>query len=343
MSRLPEQYVDLLDEDRFCSACGGNLRGCAIVREAHYDMHVVRCPDCGHLAHVERRPLTRTGQRWAGLTVAFWLLGLLALWTGTNAGLYAITIGVVDESQWQLAQRIRALYEDWHPEDAGGTFETSVQFTPAGPAASTTPTGPPAPPVPVAPGATGAGQTPSVQVFPAGPGRQVVIRQQDEALRSRFGRWWSQQDPKAVLAQAGGYGEVIAWRDMWPWLLLGFIPLCFGFAWSTMLLNVSRRRLLLAWPFVAVWYIIAAALTVPARALIPVESPGLAAICLLTPVLVPIIAAYALGALLVGLLVGRGVMRGAMRLVLSPRACSALAFFWHIDGKRPPRVRALAG
>ena len=59
---------------------------------------------------------------------------------------------------------------------------------------------------------------------------------------------------------------------------------------------------------------------------------------LLAPTVVPVCAAYLGGLLLVGLLTGRTVLRWVARLLLSPRACSALAQLWLADGKAPPRV-----
>ena len=101
MSSLPDQFVNVIREDRFCKACGENLRGSYIVREPHYQMLTTRCPTCGQVQSVqETRKLSRTGQRWTGLAVAFWFIALLTLWFGGTASMIGITVGVVEEARF---------------------------------------------------------------------------------------------------------------------------------------------------------------------------------------------------------------------------------------------------
>lgn len=335
MTGLPEQFVDVVNEDRFCNSCGENLRNAFIEREPHYGMHLVTCPQCGTPEQVERRPLARTGQRWAGLALAMWFIALLGLWAGTNFALMGMSLGVAEESRWMLAEYIEQAYENDHPEDSGGSYRTSVQFVQRNMPGLPTPTGQPSTT------SSTAGQNPSVQVFPAGPGRQLVVTQQDDDLRSRFSRWWLQQDPKAILGQSGGFRDTIPWEDLRPWTLLGFVPLCFGFIWSIVLLNLPRRRLPIAFPVVIIWSLLGLLVMLLKIPHIPANSPFAASMMLIMPMLLPVLAVYFGGLLLVGLLVGRTLARGFVRLALPPASCSRFAQLWLADGKAPPRVMRL--
>ena len=49
-SRTTLPRLGVITGDRSCHACGFNLRGQPIVREQHYDMVMVRCPECAAVA-----------------------------------------------------------------------------------------------------------------------------------------------------------------------------------------------------------------------------------------------------------------------------------------------------
>lgn len=69
----------VLAGDRACIACGFNLSGQTIVKEPHYGMFIVRCPECGVAASLQEYPLLG---KWAGrlgaALVGVWVLGVLA-------------------------------------------------------------------------------------------------------------------------------------------------------------------------------------------------------------------------------------------------------------------------
>lgn len=71
--------VGVIRGDRLCIRCGFNLHGQQIVREEHYDMLAVRCPECSTVASLQEYPTLGTWTRrfWAVLALA-WLVLLLA-------------------------------------------------------------------------------------------------------------------------------------------------------------------------------------------------------------------------------------------------------------------------
>lgn len=67
-----------LVEDRACIRCGFNLSGQPLVREPHYQLTIVRCPECSTVAGLQEYPvLGKWAGRWAALLAAVWFLVLL--------------------------------------------------------------------------------------------------------------------------------------------------------------------------------------------------------------------------------------------------------------------------
>lgn len=58
-----EQRLGVLSADRPCAGCGFNLHGATIVREPHYRLICVRCPECGTVAALQEYPAIAA---WAG-------------------------------------------------------------------------------------------------------------------------------------------------------------------------------------------------------------------------------------------------------------------------------------
>jgi hypothetical protein len=55
-NELPTQgdvRISTLIGDRLCIKCGYNLVGQPIMRETHYDMLILRCPECATVASVQ--------------------------------------------------------------------------------------------------------------------------------------------------------------------------------------------------------------------------------------------------------------------------------------------------
>ena len=307
MRKVKSQLVDTIREDRFCTSCNANLYGTPVYREMHYDMLLVTCPECGASMPVQDIPrLRRTGQRWAGLTLAVWMVLMAWLWLGGSGMLAAMSMGVTEDACYELGKFIETKYQEAFPEDQEVNYNTSVIVIPV-----------------------------------AGPqGVKVIINQQDDDLRDRFARWWQIQDHQALFAEAGGLSGAIPWLKLWPWALLGFIPFGFGAIWSVCMLHLSRKKMMIAWPVICMWAFLICGAMIVIWKVVPPVSPTRSARVLAGPWLLPVIMAYFSLLLFAGLLWGRTIVRWIVKLTMSPKATSKLARLWQTDGLRPPKVRA---
>ncbi len=108
-----EERVSLLVGDRLCIGCGYNLTGQPVVREAHYRMLIVRCPECGMVACLQEYPvLGRWAGRWAALLAALWLIVVLAMLIGSGGLLVAMASGVGASAAAPWAEAIAARHLD---------------------------------------------------------------------------------------------------------------------------------------------------------------------------------------------------------------------------------------
>lgn len=109
-----DERIDVLSGDRCCAGCGFNLYGQYIVREPHYGMLVVRCPECGLPAALQEYPaLARSaGRLRAALAGAFLLLvlGGLAL---TGAAMYGMASVATAAVLRPYHQRTMQAWTNW--------------------------------------------------------------------------------------------------------------------------------------------------------------------------------------------------------------------------------------
>jgi len=110
----PTQRVALLTGDRLCAACGFNLHGQSIVREPHYGMLIVRCPECSSVAALQEYPtLGRWAGRWAGVLAGLWLLVLLGAWAASAGIISASSYAVSESFTRPAALRIAGAFVEW--------------------------------------------------------------------------------------------------------------------------------------------------------------------------------------------------------------------------------------
>lgn len=106
-----EERLDVLTGDRCCAGCGFNLAGQTIVREAHYGLLMVRCPECGVVAALQEYPaLSRVAGRLRMLVAAIWALILVGGMAATGAIVYGFA--------WATAEMVvspytRAIHTSW--------------------------------------------------------------------------------------------------------------------------------------------------------------------------------------------------------------------------------------
>jgi len=98
--------------DRPCARCGFNLFGQPIVREPHYNLTAARCPECGQLAALQEYPaLGKWADRWAKLLAALYVLFLVGALFAHFGPTLGLTIGVLENSNNELAYVIARDYQ----------------------------------------------------------------------------------------------------------------------------------------------------------------------------------------------------------------------------------------
>ncbi|MHC4949188.1 MAG: hypothetical protein ACYTG1_13185, partial [Planctomycetota bacterium] len=108
-----EERVSVLVGDRLCIGCGYNLTGQPVLREPHYRLLIVRCPECATVAGLQEYPvLGRWANRWAALVAALWFVVLLAFAFGSSASLFGMSIVSGEEACRPYRERLHEGYQD---------------------------------------------------------------------------------------------------------------------------------------------------------------------------------------------------------------------------------------
>ena len=295
--------------DRLCTKCGFNLTGQLIVREPHYQMVIVRCPECSTVASLQEYPLLgRWVGRWSALLAATWFVAVLALLAPSVGLMTALTLNLGEELTGPLAQRIGVMHQD-HVKAA---LAASPPRAIAGLNAADT------------------WGTP-----------EWYANQQVNADMFVDNKWWTKQDAAKLITESGGLRGCIELTPLLAWLPFNLLFIAMGAAWSVALLHQPRRRV---WLFSLVIGAITTGITLLAsfnthsyRWSGVVHARELAQQALGWPInLVGLIAFTP--ALIAGLLFGRSIVRGLIRLMLPPRLRGPLATLWLADGLTPPRT-----
>ncbi len=302
------ERVSLLCGDRPCARCGFNLTGQHVIREPHYAMLVVICPECGTPAALQEYPLLgRWAARWGALLAAVWVLFILALLAATVGASCGFAVLSTEMAGERFGKYIAELHLEWLKQDP------SVR-TPA-PDPTTT-------------------------------ASQANFIAQGAHPYSRIdSNWWAAQDLSLLLQKSGGWWAMFDWGIVYAWLG-AFLPLtAAGIVWSIALSHVRRRRLWIVIP--VVYAIVVAILAVVWSAEGPRSSRAwswntgrdLAGEVYFVPAIAMTIGAEMI-AVFVGLMVGRPLARGLVRMFLPPKRRAPMSFLWTCDGKEPPRPRA---
>ncbi|MFN0010794.1 MAG: hypothetical protein ACKVS8_04025 [Phycisphaerales bacterium] len=299
-----EERLGELCGDRLCVKCQFNLTGQLIVREPHYGMVIVRCPECSTVASLQEYPLLgKWVGRWTGLLAAVWFIALCAMMAGSVGMMTAMTITVADDLAAPLAVRIGTM------QKAESAAQIAANPLLAGSANS-----------------WGAPEWLANQAI----GDNMLVD----------GTWWVKQDEARVIADVGGVWACIDVRRTLAWWPFSFLVLGVGTAWSVALLHQPRRRV---WLFALVIAGIALTIAVIValqsstfgwRGLIGAGEAARRALG--WPV--NIVGVLAFTPVLMGsLVVGRSIVRGLIRLMLPPRLRGPLATLWIADGLAVPR------
>ena len=122
-----EQRVSVLAADRACTRCAFNLIGQSVVRESHYGLLIIRCPECGTVASLQEYPLlSRWANRWAALLAALWFLAITAGTLAIAGVIMGFTFGVSQSASERVVETIKSAYIAH--ETARGTDPNAISW-----------------------------------------------------------------------------------------------------------------------------------------------------------------------------------------------------------------------
>lgn len=315
----PARQRRVMTGDRFCTKCGYNLVGQEIIREEHYDLLIIRCPECATVTGLHEYPLLGTwGPRLGVALAALWMLLLLGLWTASSGGLLGFGVSIVEDGSRNYGRYLEGLQE----ADAALTA-----------------------PLPAQPPATSTAATqitPQQQLLPGTVtiGGTTIVLGGGGRTGAQFGAWWDKQDKSAALASAGGWFGAFDHVELLFFIPAGVVAFLIGCFWSVFLIQLPRR-----------WLVICAVAIVGlscALAFIPVlewesRSATSARRAAEFQLAVPTLAIYysfVLVLLTAGLYSGRSLARLAVAALLPPKLRGPIALLWSADGKEPTTGRA---
>jgi hypothetical protein len=298
-----EIRISTLVGDRLCIRCGYNLVGQPIVREGHYNMLIVRCPECATVASVQEYPLLgRWANRWAALLAGLWLLVLVALWIGAALAIFGFSIGSAEIAAIRFNELITDRFAAWQAAQA---------------LASTQPNVPPA-----------AG---TAQAIVTGSGQVVYVSGAVD-----FATWWKSQDKLALLADSGGWRSVFSWWVIVLWFWMAVMCVALGCMWATVLLARGRRSLLVVGLIIVATSALFGSIQIVDWLTSQPNWVWNAAQSVVGPPMMVGTLLWGLAWLCTGLMIGRPVTRGLITLLLPPRMRGSLAGLWLTDGLEPP-------
>jgi len=289
----------IITGDRFCTQCGYNLIGQQVVREEHYALLVVRCPECATVASVQEYPLLGGwAVRWGAILAVLWFIFLVGMWPASSGIVCGMSIAVTDEASRSYSRHLDALYE---------ASQTQTGGQPARGAGGR---------IVTIPGGT-------IQFGPSG----------------NFGNWWKQQDRQAVLAAAGGWRGAVAGDAFLLLIPTGLLVFGVGWFWSVSLIQVKRPWLIICAAMIMLLAVIFAAPLVLEWHTHSSFWSRYAANQQLGLTSLAICMGFCILPLALGLWLGRPLTRLSVRALLPPRLRSSLALLWTAEGLAPPATR----
>ncbi len=292
--------VGELTGDRACAACGFNLVGQQIVREPHYGMLMVRCPECSAAAALQEYPSLG---RWAGrlttLAAAVFIAAVLGLYCVTSIMIGGFSSEFDARGSMMLGREIAAMHKD---------YQMQRQATP---------------------GAAGAGMPFSPAQLTGWEYDQIERAWWDgvdkTALREKAVGFWAQMDRVSMTGLAGmaalGLGAGMCWsvvlcavRRRRVWMFAVVVGLGAG-VFLTFVQRFDQYG-----SFGTTTYAIELAKSL--MGVLPSWQ----------------VLGFTLVLLATGLMVGRSIARWVVACLLTPRHRGLFAFLWNCDGLKVPRT-----
>lgn len=323
--------------DRLCASCGFNLVGQSIVREPHYGMIMVRCPECGSAAALQEYPLLgRWASRWTRVLIVAWFFVLFAVTMATAGSLFGISIAASEMSYWPFSEFVLKRYNEWYlvqpvvPAPAGVSVASSIA-SPSSVDPLSSGIAVPAPD-PAAAAAPDAAAPTTARAAPAAP----PAKQPANQWETLDPEWIKAHPVGALLREAGGFWGIADGAFLRLWVIVAIIAALWGLVWSVLLLGTPRWKLpLVVVPLAfAVASIFVAIQWSDTHRWITAQNIASQSVGIWALVMTLLFSAVPLSA---GLLVGRSIARLLVRILLPPRPRASLADLWLCDGLKPPR------
>lgn len=106
-----DERVGLVRGDRLCQQCAYNLTGQPVLRERHYDMLIVRCPECGAVAAIQQQPvLAQWLGKLHGLWLGAWLIVVMLISIGGTAAIAGYGFGTSTSASFATQEALRKHY-----------------------------------------------------------------------------------------------------------------------------------------------------------------------------------------------------------------------------------------
>ena len=112
-ARGDEPRISELVGDRLCAKCCFNLAGQTIVRERHYGLLMVRCPECGTPAALQEYPLLgRWANRLGYVLGGAWMLFMLALVLVCGLSVWGMSEMLTDQMSRPYAAHLQKVWAE---------------------------------------------------------------------------------------------------------------------------------------------------------------------------------------------------------------------------------------
>jgi len=344
---LPHR-VSVLVGDRFCATCGFNLVGQTVVREPHYHMLMVRCPECGTAAAMQEYPmLGRWANRWARVLAVLLLLVCTVFTIGASFACWGVSMPSVYAMVQPLSERLGEEHVKWQ---IAARAAAEMQATAAQPdPAPTDPTPPdsttqqPAPVPPIAPVAanqiTLAANAPDPNAAIAAAVQAVVTRRRGNEASWKYyaeSDWTRAVNPRDAISDGPGWLAGVNWTGL-RWLIVSLpVAFVFGVVYSVLLLGTRRVRAMLVIPVVlglSTCWVLVDHFANDYRWGGSMDDIALSTFGVPLHLLVFMFMACAMAA---GIWAGRPIARFFVLIMLPPRLCGGLADLWLCEGLNPP-------
>jgi hypothetical protein len=283
-----------------CTRCGYNLIGQRIVREKHYAMLIVRCPECATVASVQEYPLLGGwARRWGVVLAALWFILLLATFPASSGAIFGFSLVIAEEAARGYAAHLTELH-------AASEAQATVPSQPS--------------------------STRIVNI----PGGVIQLSR----TSGDFEKGWRQQDHRALLAAAGGWRGAVEGEALLILVPVSVFVFVVGWLWSVFLIQLKRRWLVVCAAAILVLTCLFALFPVLEWRTLGPSWSRMAALGQLGLPTLAVSVAFCIIPLGLGLWLGRPLTRFCVRGLLPPRLWHALVLLWTAEGLAPPAPRA---